>query len=124
MTDDLSGGLYDNDGYEVGDRSLSVFQGYIYLFQKNNHYISPNPDNALLSVNLQVAFRAKVGQRYQLPHKGIIPEEFGVVCKFPCKNHSIYVGHLLHIEGSFIVVSPYDASPPSLFLYADYFSSL
>ena len=28
---------------------------------------------------LQVAFRAKVGKRYQLPHKGIIPEEFGVV---------------------------------------------
>ncbi|KAL6515347.1 Protein EXUTER 1, chloroplastic [Orobanche hederae] len=26
----------------------------------------------------QVAFRAKVGKRYQLPHKGIIPEEFGV----------------------------------------------
>lgn len=29
---------------------------------------------------LQVAFRAKVGKKYQLPHKGIIPEEFGVVC--------------------------------------------
>lgn len=26
-----------------------------------------------------MAFRAKVGKRYQLPHKGIIPEEFGVV---------------------------------------------
>ncbi|KAJ8447462.1 hypothetical protein Cgig2_019456 [Carnegiea gigantea] len=28
----------------------------------------------------KVAFRAKIGKRYQLPHKGIIPEEFGVVC--------------------------------------------
>ncbi|RDX91239.1 Protein EXECUTER 1, chloroplastic, partial [Mucuna pruriens] len=26
----------------------------------------------------QVAFRAKIGKRYQLPHKGIIPEEFGL----------------------------------------------
>ena len=34
-----------------------------------------NVKNALT----QVVFRAKVGKRYQLPHKGIIPEEFGVV---------------------------------------------
>ncbi|KAK7319491.1 hypothetical protein RJT34_04212 [Clitoria ternatea] len=30
----------------------------------------------------QVAFRAKVGNRYQLPHKGIIPEEFGVIARY------------------------------------------
>jgi len=35
---------------------------------------------AVLVWILQVAFRAKVGKRYQLPHRGIIPEEFGVVC--------------------------------------------
>lgn len=34
-------------------------------------------------LHLQVAFRAKVGKEYQLPHKGIIPEEFGVVCCLP-----------------------------------------
>lgn len=30
----------------------------------------------------QIAFRAKVGKQYQLPHKGIIPEEFGVVARY------------------------------------------
>ncbi|XP_022927782.1 protein EXECUTER 1, chloroplastic-like [Cucurbita moschata] len=30
----------------------------------------------------KVAFRAKVGKKYQLPHKGIIPEEFGVIARY------------------------------------------
>ncbi|KHN19019.1 Protein EXECUTER 1, chloroplastic [Glycine soja] len=30
----------------------------------------------------QVAFRAKVGKRYQLPLKGIIPKEFGVIARY------------------------------------------
>ncbi|XP_071736918.1 protein EXECUTER 1, chloroplastic-like [Rutidosis leptorrhynchoides] len=30
----------------------------------------------------QVAFRAKVGTKYQLPHQGIIPEEFGVIARY------------------------------------------
>nr|POE62323.1 protein executer 1, chloroplastic [Quercus suber] len=30
----------------------------------------------------KVAFRAKVGKRYQLPHMGIIPEEFGVIARY------------------------------------------
>nr|CAB3499313.1 unnamed protein product [Digitaria exilis] len=29
-----------------------------------------------------VVFRAKVGERYQLPHKGIIPRELGVVARY------------------------------------------
>lgn len=42
-----------------------------------------------MSVHLQVAFRAKVGKKYQLPHKGIIPEEFGVVCCFIIKFETL-----------------------------------
>ncbi|KAL4580994.1 hypothetical protein LXL04_017200 [Taraxacum kok-saghyz] len=30
----------------------------------------------------QVAFQAKVGTKYQLPHRGIIPEEFGVIARY------------------------------------------
>ncbi|PKA47466.1 Protein executer 1, chloroplastic [Apostasia shenzhenica] len=30
----------------------------------------------------QVVFRAKVGERNQLPHKGIIPDEFGVIARY------------------------------------------
>ncbi|XP_024960361.1 protein EXECUTER 1, chloroplastic-like [Cynara cardunculus var. scolymus] len=30
----------------------------------------------------QIAFRAKIGTKYQLPHRGIIPEEFGVIARY------------------------------------------
>ncbi|KAH7663109.1 hypothetical protein IHE45_14G031700 [Dioscorea alata] len=64
----------------------------------------------------QVVFRAKVGKRYQLPHKGIIPEEFGVVARYKGqgkiadpghkKNTRWVDGELVILDGKFIIGGP------------------
>jgi len=63
----------------------------------------------------QVVFRAKVGDRYQLPHKGIIPRELGVIARYKgqrkiadpgFQNPRWVDGELLIIDGKFIRDGP------------------
>ncbi|KAJ9552097.1 hypothetical protein OSB04_016142 [Centaurea solstitialis] len=62
----------------------------------------------------QVAFRAKVGTKYQLPHRGIIPEEFGIaryrgqgrLADPGFKNPRWVDGELVVLDGKYINGGP------------------
>ncbi|KAL4555939.1 hypothetical protein LXL04_038573 [Taraxacum kok-saghyz] len=56
----------------------------------------------------QVAFRAKVGTKYQLPHKGIIPEEFGVARKLSAESWGwVYSSEQTRTRGVCMVIARY-----------------
>ncbi|KAK3125976.1 hypothetical protein QOZ80_7BG0612220 [Eleusine coracana subsp. coracana] len=93
----------DNSSEEDGD----------LLFYEYVEAIKLTGDNLMASG--QVVFRAKVGERYQLPHKGIIPRELGVVARYKgqrkiadpdFQNPRWVDGELLILDGKFIRDGP------------------
>ncbi|CAI9772133.1 unnamed protein product [Fraxinus pennsylvanica] len=83
-----------------------------HLFRNMNAWLTKS---SRLDFQIMIAFRAKVGKRYQLPHEGIIPEEFGLVARYrgqgrlaePGFQNPRWVdGELVILDGKYIKGGP------------------
>uniref|UniRef100_A0A1D1YMH3 Protein EXECUTER 1, chloroplastic n=2 Tax=Anthurium amnicola TaxID=1678845 RepID=A0A1D1YMH3_9ARAE len=98
-------GQWQNDGITFNSTGLEFYE-YVEALKLTGDLSVPAG---------QVAFRAKIGKQYQLPHKGIIPEEFGVIGRYKgqgrladpgFQNPRWVDGELVILDGKYIRGGP------------------
>ncbi|GFY90098.1 UvrB/UvrC domain protein [Actinidia rufa] len=98
-------GQWQEDGVTKESKNLEFYEYIEAVKLTGDHYVPAG----------QIAFRAKVGKRYQLPHKGIIPEELGVIARYKgqgrlaepgFQNPRWVDGELVILDGQFIKGGP------------------
>ncbi|MBA0727390.1 hypothetical protein Golax_000386, partial [Gossypium laxum] len=105
----------DLEFYEYVEAEKLTGDPYVPAGQDSINFAVPNDLYISNVAECLVAFRARVGKRYQLPHKGIIPEEFGVVARYKgqgrlaepgFQNPRWVDGELVILDGKYIKGGP------------------